>query len=365
VSSPATPSASPKPGASATPTAAPSATPTAAPSPIGSPTSAAIKSAIRGLTAQGDSGFIDEPTATPNNNMNEINVHSGVYAAAVVNAGWSEIEPTQGVFDYTVIDSALATIATYNATYPATPVVAKLRIGAAGHTPAWVMASTGGPITIDGKHGTYAIGAYWTSTYENEWIDLQNHLAARYDASPKIGEVAITSCAESTDEPFILAGDAQSLANLQAAGYTDANETGCLTRASSDYAAWTKTPLDFTFNAFAATDSGSRVESDDLPIQLMNAFRSTFGARAVVANHGLDDPLKPEALPLYDNFLVLGPPIEFQTYGPTVDWPTTIAYGLTYNPSEIEIWTTIAAGGQANVSEMELQGWKTSLNGGQ
>ena len=41
-------------------------------------------------------------------------------------------------------------------------------------------------------------------------------------------------------------------------------------------------------------------------------------------------------MPIYVSPLVL------QTYSPTVDWDGTVQLGLTYHPTEIEIWDTVA-----------------------
>ncbi len=147
-----------------------------------------------------------------------------------------------------------------------------------------------------------------------------------------------------------------------------------LSEAPQDYAAWVQTPLDYTINTFIATDSGHGVEDPSFSDQVMDQFRSSLGTRAVVANHGLNAPLSPAAVPIYDNFQTLysqaigmNPPqlspLEFQTDGPTVDWPIVVAYGLTYHPTEIEIWDTTAAGGVANISLSELQSWAASLKG--
>ena len=104
----------------------------------------------------------------------------------------------------------------------------------------------------------------------------------------------------------------------------------------------------------------------------MDAFRAALGTRAVVANHGLNDPLAPAAVPIYNEFQNLYSqaaattpptisPLEFQTDGPNVNWPAVITYGLTYHPTELEIWDTVAAGGTANISQSQLASWAASL----
>jgi hypothetical protein len=93
----------------------------------------------------------------------------------------------------------------------------------------------------------------------------------------------------------------------------------------------------------------------------MQSFRSNLGSRAVIANHGLQSPLDPGAVPVYDEIATLGPAIEFQTISPTVDWTSAFALGLTYHPTEVEIWQTTAAGGSANLSLTQLQEFAAEL----
>jgi hypothetical protein len=345
-------------GATATTLAQPSvpSQPMTSPIPATGPSSA-VKQPIHGLVSMGSTAFNNGGGGLPDNGMEEINAHPGVYAGAVINVLWSQLEPQQGVFDYSVIDNALAVIEAYNSKYPATPVVAKLRINSGIGTPGWVMQLTGGPITITAYSGTIQIGAFWSSTYRAAWQELQAHLAARYDSSSSMGEVAITSCSSRSSEPFIASLDAVSLAAMQQFGFNDATYMACLTDAANDYLPWQHTPLDFTFNSYRNSDGGTLVENPNFTLQVMESFRAAFGSRAVIANHGLQDPVTSAAAPIYSEFQVLGPPIEFQTISPTVDWASAIQWGLSYHPSEIEIWQTISAGGSANISQAQLQLW--------
>jgi hypothetical protein len=302
------------------------------------------------------------PSATPDNSMEEINAHPGVYTGAVINVTWAQLEPSEGAFDTSSIQSGLAAIASYNAAHPGTPVVGKLRIFVGTHVPAWLFSVAGGPITLtdaNGNSGQFA--AWWTAGYQGAWRALQAHLAAIYDKTSGIGEVAISSCASLTAEPFIEPLDTKSVTALHDAGYTDAQMEACLQSAPADYAAWTVTPLDYTFNEFHETDGSSVIGDPAFTTSEMQAFRSSIGTRAVIANHGLQDPLDPDAQAIYPEFTALGPPIEFQTYGPDVDWQTAFNLGLSYGMSEIEIWQTIAAGGQANLSQSQLQGFASQL----
>ena len=335
-----------------------------APPPV--PPSSGTKPVLRGLVTQGP-GI--PATGVPANGFEELNAHPGVYSAAVIQLFWSQLEPSEGVFDDTALTSALASLAAYNAKYPATPVVGKLRIFMGLGTPQWVIDDTGA-VTFATDKGTGTIGQFWTPAYRTLWQALQNHLAAEYDTDPRIGEVAITSCSSLTGEPFIVPEGKAAVATFHAAGYTDALGMACLSGAPGDYAAWTKTPLDYTFNPFSAMDSGANVANTDFPISVMQNFRAALGTRAVVANHGLQTSMNASQPALYDEFTALYnaavaagtvSPLEFQTVSPTVDWPDTITLGLTFHPTEIEVWDTEAAGGQAPLTQDQLAGWAASL----
>jgi hypothetical protein len=310
----------------------------------------------------GSLAFDNRPPLVPDNGLEEINAHPNVYTGADINLTWAQLEPQQGTFDDSALKSALSNVAAYNKMYPAHPVAAKLRIYAGGNVPAWVIRLTGGPITISNSKGSTQIAAFWSGAYDAAWQALQAHLASQFDKTNAIAEVAVTSCSSVSAEPFVVALDQPSLANMQAFGFSDATYQACLENAPSDYAAWTKTPLDFTFNTFNDSDSGHQGEDPAFTISVMKAWRSSLGGRAIEANHGLQPTLKSGALPIYAELQSLGPPIEFQSISPTVDWNATIALGMTYHPTEIEIWPTIAAGGTADISQAQLQTWASEFS---
>ena len=346
-----------------TPTTTTTTTPTTPTTPAPS-----VKTTLKGLVTMGPA---TPAGSVPANNFEELYAHPGVYSAAVIELFWSQLEPSQGVFDDSSLVAGLNGIAAYNAKYPSTPVVAKLRIFMGLGTPQWVISATGAVTLTDPTSGTSGtIGEFWTPAYRTLWQALQTHLASEYDTNATVAEVAITSCSSLTGEPFIIPNGKDGIAAFHAAGYTDAQAMTCLSGAPADYAAWKYTPLDFTFNPYVATDTGVGVAQTTFPIQIMDAFRAALGTRAVVANHGLQPTLSGQAPAIYTEFTNLYnqavaagtiSPLEFQTVSPTVDWPTSITDGLTFHPTEIEIWDTVAAGGQAPLSQSQLAGWAASL----
>jgi hypothetical protein len=333
-------------------------------SPPVTPTATA-KTPIHGLVSMNSESFNSDPTLSPDNSQAEPIANPGVYTATVLLVTWKQLQPTgTSSLDTSAIESALTSIATYNAANPTHPLRAKLRIFAGQNAPSWVLNLDGPPVTYtdptSGKSGS--IPRYWTANYQAAWSALQTQLAAIYDNDPRIQEVAVSGCASTTAEPFIHNVGGALTTLLQSDGYTDSQYQACLTNMATQYAAWTVTPLDYTFNAFNAIDSGHDVADTTFPIQVMTAWRSSLGtARGIIANHGLQPTLSTDAVPLYNEFTTLGPPLEFQTYGPGVDWPSTISFGLSFHPSEIEIWPTTQSGGQAVISLTELQQWAAEI----
>ena len=45
---------------------------------------------------------------TPDNTMAELNAHPDIYVAAVINVTWEQLEHTEGTFDFSSIEAAIA-----------------------------------------------------------------------------------------------------------------------------------------------------------------------------------------------------------------------------------------------------------------
>ncbi len=342
------------------------------------------KPVLIGLVTMGDESWLQETNQLPQNLLREANAHPGVYSAAVIQAAWSQIEPQQNVFDDSTISNTLNVIKTYNAEYPSTPLVGKLRVFAGIHCPSWVLQQVGsftftnyttnyqvtaGVITTNVYTNINLVPDFWTTNYSVLWEGMQNHLAGIYDTNPLMGEVAISVGSSITAEPFVIPGAA--VPEMVAAGFTYGQMAFCLSNAPSVYAAWKQTPLDYTFNPTLNAGVG---ESPPFSVQVMTAFRQALGTRAVLANHDLDYPAfsteagdYAEFRALYSAALNADPPVlsplEFQTSGPTVDWNAVVPFAVdVYHPTEIEIWNTTAVPkGLAPVSLGQLQQWAMML----
>ena len=114
------------------------------------------KPTLVGLVTMGDMNWTDNPDGEPLNRLLEASTHPGVYAAAVIQATWKELEPSPGVFDDSAIQAALQRISAYNKKYPKTPLVAKLRVFPGMHSPAWVLEAVGSVRLVNHHTGTAA-----------------------------------------------------------------------------------------------------------------------------------------------------------------------------------------------------------------
>ena len=335
-----------------------------------------VKPTLVGLVTMGDMNWTDNPDGEPLNRLLEASTHPGVYAAAVIQATWKELEPRPGVFDDSAIQAALQRISAYNKKYPKTPLVGKLRVFPGVHSPAWVLEAVGSVRLVNHHTGTAAsYPDFWKPEYSRLWTELQDHLATVYDRNDLIGEVAVTSCSSFSGEPFNNGqGSFFDSSTLIAAGYTDTQYENCLSNAASNYAAWKLTPVDFPFNELMLMQT-HQIDSA-FSIKVMAAFRKALGTRAVVANEDFDVPLPKDLAPIYDEIQELRhqawsarprelSPLEFQVLGPTIDWAAVVPAAIgTYHPTEIEVWSSTATrrpGGYADITEAQLQRWSAEL----
>ncbi len=321
---------------------------------------AAPKAPLCGLVATGRVHF-QKTGADPDNSLKEPNAHPGIYVGAVIMAKWSQLQPTGRGLDTAAIDAGLAAVRRYNAAHPGTPLAAKLRIFAGPSAPAWAKSAGGAPVAVTIDDAPAQIGRFWTVPYRAAWRQLQQSLAARYDADPLVAEIAASSCAVATAEPFGLRVFTDSAAALHAAGFTDAAYKSCLLGVADDYTAWQHTPIDYTFGIFHDTDSGTAVRDPQFTVQAMKTWRASLSGRGILATHGLRAPLPAGLQPIYQTMQALGPPIAFQTLQPRIDLDAAVRAGLAYHATEIEMWDTADAGGPAQVTRPMLQAWSAGF----
>ncbi|MGB6987529.1 MAG: hypothetical protein WBD74_16275 [Candidatus Aquilonibacter sp.] len=325
--------------------------PIPSPSGPGSVTVSPPKVPIRGLIDMQDIAWHDTDNATPAPFTTQyISGYPGLFGGIVINETWADLQPTQGgTIVTTNIDNDLQAVQMYNNSSNVTqssPVSVKLRIYAGSNAPQWAKHLPGGPVTIyrnpsgcNGQTDTcpLTLGPYWTTAYINAWRSFQAQVATKYDTNSLIVAVAVTSCAEQTDEPFVQSSGPISKANLQAAHLTDTFQESCLMGATTDYAAWVNTDIDFTFNEYSKLTGGL---DPSFTTSVMQQCRSVAGARCVLDNHALSTPITGDQT-TYTAIQSMGGLINFQTQAPEgmgCIWPETITQGLILGARAIELW---------------------------
>jgi hypothetical protein len=300
-------------------------------------------------------GFIDMQTIIWHNadggkpafTLDNIKKFSGMFGGIVLNATWAEMQRTPDPnrpLTTARLDRALNQVRRYNAAHPAAPLGVKLRIFSGNQAPAWAKAINGGPLNIErnpqgcptwpSQPCPITIGKVWDPQYVAAWRAFQRRVAALYDSEPLIRSVAITSCTMQTDEPFVMP-----VKQKAPPGYTNAKGKTCLRGAVDDYAAWHRTPIDFTFNAFLPINP--RGQSDpQFSISVMNACRAKLGKRCELGNHALAANMVNPNLGIVQAIAARGAPIHYQTVGPKLiaSWPATVEAARRYKATALELW---------------------------
>lgn len=316
------------------------------PRPPGAQNEPVAKQQIAGLIDRQHTQWADHDGGTPEFTMDNVLHFPGVFGGIVLNTSWNTLEPKQnGPLNFSSIDDALAQVRTYNASNADAPLGVKLRIWAGANAPQWAKKLAGGPVDIvRNPAGCFpspcplTVGKFWMPAYITAWRKFQAAVAAKYDSESLIRQVAVTSCAQQTDEPFVPTVDPTAKANLVAAGYTDKAQQNCLLNAITDYAAWKSTLIDFSFNNFSKIAGGA---DPAFTARVMKACRDALGARCILDNQALNIPLYSADQSIYDTMQSLGQPIQFQTAGPKAmncQWTAVIAQAVALGALGVEVW---------------------------
>jgi hypothetical protein len=203
---------------------------------------------------------------------------------------WSEVEPSEGVYNFNVVDDALA---------KKLPI--RLRVWAGIYTPKW-MKDKLGTVTIEGSQSGSrdtmvpfwkddVKEQYWKA-YEDLQAALKNHVG---ESNPLIRGVQISGTMFVYSEPFLHQfgsedGSKFSINSVKASGWTVTKDKAAQIRCLDIHKkVWTSMPQLFAFNAYQSFDSSLNVHMDAGYVKkFIKIFRSKFGrSRAVIANHSI------------------------------------------------------------------------------
>ncbi len=217
------------------------------------------------------------------------------FVGTAVDVGWSQLEPSRGRYDWAPLDASLAAVSAYNRAHPTAVLGVKLRVVGGYDAPSWATQTGGAPLTIEDRtHGAGPgmLGPWWTAPYQAAWSTFEHALAARYDTNSLIRTVQVTSCATTTEEPFITPGSPTDRALMAADGWTTSGEEACLNGAFAAYSGWHHTAIDFPINTLAADVDGRRSADTAFPTQIATRCATSSargGPECIIDNHGLRD----------------------------------------------------------------------------
>jgi PKD repeat protein len=232
---------------------------------------------------------------------------SNPYVSGIaVRATWDFIEPMQGVYNWSYLDSVI------NAAAAAGKQVS-LSIRAGENTPAWVYTAGAQAFSfIDATSpNTQTIPLPWDPVFLTQWTDLIQQLGARYASNSALTQVKITGINYATAETLLPNSHGQTIslgsqhwtttndvADWQAAGYTRLKvENAWQTIAD----AWSKAfpnqqiAAILAPNNFPPIDNNGNVFSDlqnadnQIVTDLINLGTARYGSQFVVQNNALSD----------------------------------------------------------------------------
>ena len=337
-----------------------------------------VKPLLLGLIDKGSELAYHLSQSFPLPDLGEVSVDSAAFGGIVVNETWAQLEPRPGVIAPGDLESALASVETYDSAHPSHQLGVKIRLWAGYTAPSWAKDLGGPPIVVPGAElggGQGTLGHWWQPSYRDAWSHFLTLLANHFDTDPLVQEIAVSSCNTTTDEPFIM--NASVARAALAAGWTSTDQKQCLDGALGDYASWKHTALDFTFNPLAVFSS-SKARSVDFTFteSLMSrcaAMTEAAGGQVcIVDNHGLSDTVAPRAVLLYDEIDALFAAshglmaVTFQTIGPGgFSLCGAVAVAVAHHARSIEAWPPGAHyPGFSQYSPAELTAWSSALRNG-
>ena len=310
---------------------APTTTPLATPTPV---PSAGLKSMIHGL--------VDRDGPPPSGYL-------GAVTNFVVDAPWSELQPTAGgpLAAGNVIDQAITAADSLNAAAGDGKVEIKIRLMAGVDAPAWAQQLGGGPVSLvnpeDGTTGT--VGRFWTNAFGQAYDQLWSELAAAYDNVPVIHEITVARCMTFTDEPFLRdISDPANAQSLLAAGFSLTADEQCEQQEIQVGSDWHHTRIGVAFNPYQAVQTDGTATTDEaFTASMMEYCRAQLGPQCVLENNSIrTPPLSGAYAEMYASMEELGPPITFQTateekignLQSTLEWAATLGADAVELPAQ-------------------------------
>jgi hypothetical protein len=238
----------------------------------------------------------------------------------VVKVNWSDLQPESfgPIVANNAIDQAIAAVRT---TPGASQLQLKLRVLGGVEAPEWAKHEGGDPVNVYKGARVFTMGRFWTPDYGVAYNDLQEKLAAKYDAVPEILETVMSRCTIMTAEPFLRADrdDTRTRDAMLAAGFNVRDDTVCLREQTLAGRAWKRTRSALSADPYDnLAPDGTYTTDVEFTRKQMQYCRRKLETRCVLENDSVSSPLLPEPYPtLYRYMEALGPNIAYQTRNAT------------------------------------------------
>ncbi len=245
----------------------------------GNPSSNGLKPYPRGL-------ITTDPTT--------INLYPYATYVTIKSVGWQDVESSPGNYNWSMIDSVMsATLAKNpNAKF-------RIRLYAGRQAPTWLNNVSGTCVQVDPDSANGASGCvprFWTDAYIDRYETLMNAFAAKYEPNAAVVDFVNSACSTIFAESFILGADAASVDRLWQAGLTEAGHRNCLNRTTAKMMQVFPTSRvtvaghdkwQIVEQGPNGAGDGKRADSWDKERDLLNSWRTSYGSKLVVEEHGL------------------------------------------------------------------------------
>ncbi len=262
--------------------------------------------ALRGVSQS--RGYIDSKRTfynTPVENL-DISIHQ---------IRWSDLEPSRGNYDFSIIDDALAHIKEVNPDYKYI-----IRMNCGVWSPEWLKEEVGF-VFWDFRRDTddFRLPKFWETPFLNNYSRLMRTLAERYDDNPMVAGVQANGVMTFHGEvmwnrlgrPEVAVKNKE---NMYAAGFTPDKDIEAYKRMLRIHNnTWKKTRTIVALNPYKIDGNDSPTDEERTSI-LFESARQILGVKGILGQHSLHDNVEKE---IYEKWLLphaeMGFPIYYQT----------------------------------------------------
>ncbi|SEC78965.1 Beta-galactosidase [Tenacibaculum sp. MAR_2009_124] len=249
---------------------------------------------------------------------------------------WSDLEPTKGNYDFSIIDNALDYIKEVNSSYQYI-----IRMNCGVWSPEWLKEEVG-YVLWDYKKETddFKLPKFWNTNFLQNYERLMMVLAERYDNHPMVAAVQANALMTFHGEvmwnrlgrPEFTEVNRE---NLYGGGYTVDKDISAYEEMMRIHdRAWKRTRTLIALNPYK-TDGNDSPTDETLTSQLFSSARNILGVKGIVGQHTLFDNVDKE---IYQKWLLpharMGYPIYFQTQ--------VFAEGIEYDLEDLYRGTKVA-----------------------